>query len=440
MSGNIRARLRTWLSFDGLWQHPDFVRLWAGETISVFGSLIGRTALHFTAILVLDARPFEVAALLALGIVPELIFAPFVGVWVDRLRRRPIMIAADLGRATLLASIPLAYAFDALTMEQLYVVAFLTGILSICFEVAYQSYLPSLIKREELLEGNSKLKASDSAAEVGAFGAAGWLVQLFTGPVAILIDAVSFLFSAFYTKRITKTESTPAPEEERTGMLREAKEGIQPILGNPFLRTTIVSECLNHFAFGMFGAAFGLYVIRVLDFQPGVLGMIYAVGGVSSLFGAVFAARAASRLGIGPAMVSGLAVIGASMFLVPLAQGGAILAAAFLVAQQLGDGGFIVYSINEVSLRQTITPDRLLGRVNAAFEICAHGVLLIGILTGGALGETLGLRGTLALASGAMLLAALWLAASPVFRLRAAPAGALEGPPGPPLPEAGPGV
>src|SRR5947199_113081 len=275
----------------GLWRHPDFVKLWAGETISVFGSLIGRTALHFTAILVLDARPFEVAALLALGIVPELIFAPFVGVWVDRLRRRPIMIAADLGRATLLASIPLAYAFDALTMEQLYVVAFLTGILSICFEVAYQSYLPSLIKREELLEGNSKLKASDSAADVGAFG-----------------------------------------------------------------------------------AACGLYVIRVLDFQPGVLVMIYAARGVSSLFGAVFAARAASRLGIGPAMVSALAVIDASMLLVPLAQGAAILAAAFLVAQQLGDGGFVVYSINEVSLRQTITPDRLLGRVNAGFELCAHGV------------------------------------------------------------------
>src|SRR5207249_3437996 len=215
----------------GLWRHPDFVKLWAGETISVFGSLIGRTALHFTAILVLDARPFEVAALLALGIVPELIFAPYVGVWVDRLRRRPIMIAADLGRATLLASIPLAYAFDALTMEQLYVVAFLTGILSICFEVAYQSYLPSLIKREELLEGNSKLKASDSAAEVGAFGAAGWLVQLFTGPVAILIDAVSFLFSAFYIRRITKTESPPRPRRSARGCCARLKKESRPFLG-----------------------------------------------------------------------------------------------------------------------------------------------------------------------------------------------------------------
>ncbi len=413
MSGGTTPRLR----FDGLWRNADFVRLWAGQTISVFGSLIGRTALQFTAILVLDARPFEIAALLAMGIVPELIFAPFVGVWVDRLRRRPIMIAADIGRAALLASIPATYAFDALTMEQLYLVAFLTGILSICFEVAYQSYLPSLIQREELLEGNSKLKGSDSVAEVGAFGAAGWLVQLFTGPIAIFIDAVSFLFSAFIG-RIKKTERAPAPKEERTGMLREAREGIQTILGNQFLKATIMSECLNHFAFGMFGAAFGLYVIRVLDFQPGVLGMIYAVGGVSSLVGALFAARIASRVGVGPAMVSGLAVIGASMLLVPLAPEGAIIPAAFLIAQQLGDGGFVVYSINEVTLRQTIAPARLLGRVNASFEICAHGVLLLGILAGGALGETLGLRGTLAIGAGAMLVAALWLAASPVRAVR----------------------
>jgi MFS family permease len=328
------------------------------------------------------------------------------------------MIVADLGRAALLASIPTTYAFDALTIEQLYAVAFLTGILSMWFGVAYQTYLPSLVQREELLEGNSKLTASDSVAEVGAFGAAGWLVQVFTGPIAILIDAVSFLFSAFFIGRIDKTEMAPEPREERTGMLREAKEGIETILGNRFLRATIVSECLNHFAFGMFGAAFGLYVIRVLDFQPGVLGMIYAVGGVSSLVGALFAARAASRLGVGPAMVSGLAIIGASMLLVPLAPAGVILAAAFLVAQQLGDGGFVVYSINEVSLRQTITPHRLLGRVNSGFEICAHGVLLLGILAGGALGETLGLRGTLTIGAGAMLIAALFLAVSPVRTVR----------------------
>jgi MFS family permease len=234
----------------------------------------------------------------------------------------------------------------------------------------------------------------------------------------MLIDAVSFLFSAFFIGRIRKAESPLAPKEARLGMVREAKEGIETILGNQLLRATIVSECLNHFAFGMFGAAFGLYVIRVLDFQPGVLGMIYAVGGVSSLIGAVYAARAARRLGIGPSMIAGLAVIGASMLLVPLAPQAVALAAVFLIAQQLGDGGFVIYSINEVTLRQTIVPAHLLGRVNAGFEICAHGVLLLGILAGGTLGETLGLRGTLVIASTAMLLAALWLVASPVRGLR----------------------
>ena len=421
MSGAITPRFARAWRFDGLWRNPDFVKLWAGETVSVFGSLIGRTALHFTAILVLDARPYEMAVLLAAGIVPELIVGPVIGVWVDRLHRRPIMIAADLGRAALLASIPAAYAFDALSIEQMYAVAFLTGILTMCFGVAYRSYLPSLVRREELLEGNSKLTASDSVAEVGAFGAAGWLVQLFSGPVAILIDAVSFLFSAFFVGLIKKPESQQAPKTEREGMVREAVEGMRAIVGNPVLRATMVCESANHLAFGMFGAAFGLYVIRVLDFEPGVLGMIYAVGGVSSVVGALVAGRAASRIGTGPAMVAGVAIMGGSMLLVPLAQGGVVVAAAFLVAQQCGDGGFVVYGINQMTLLQTITADRLLGRVNSGMEICAHSALLAGALAGGLLGETLGLRGTLAIGGGVMLLAALSLAASPVRDLRTAP-------------------
>src|SRR3990172_739265 len=199
--GGLFGGLRT-----GLWGHRDFVRLWTGETISEFGSLIGRTALHFTAILVLDARPYQVAVLLAADIGSGLVVGPVAGVWVDRLRRRPIMIAADLGRAALLASIPLAYAFDMLRIEQLYIVACLTGVMTMTFDVAYRSYLPSLVGREELLEGNSKLTASSAADEVGAFGIAGWLVQLLTGPVAIFVDAVSFVFSAFFIGAIGKKE------------------------------------------------------------------------------------------------------------------------------------------------------------------------------------------------------------------------------------------
>jgi len=415
-------RIGNWLRLDGLWRHPDFLRLWTGETISEFGSLIGRTALTFTAILALDARPYQVALLLAADIGSGLVVGPIAGVWVDRLRRRPLMIAADLGRAALLASIPVAYAFDLLRIEQLYVVACLTGVMTMTFAVAYRSYLPSLVGREELLEGNSKLTASSAAAEVGAFGTAGWLVQALTGPVAILVDAVSFLFSALFIGAIKKQELEPAPVHEREGVVREIAEGLKTIVHDARLRALAGSEVLNHIAFAIFGTVFGLYVIRELHFQPGVLGMIYAVGGVSSFVGAMASRRVASRLGVGPAMIYGLALMGLSMLAVPLARDATLIAVGLLVAQQLfGDGSFTVYSINGMTLRQTITPDRLQGRVNAAMEAGPHGMQLLGALAGGLLGEAIGLRGTLVVGAGVMVLAAAWLAASPVRGLRTTP-------------------
>jgi hypothetical protein len=182
--------------FAGLWRHADFMRLWAGQTISVFGSLIGATAIGFTAILTLHATPFQLGMLAALRLAPGFLTGLIAGAWIDRLRRRPILIGADIGRALLLATIPLAATLRQLRIEQLYIVTFLVGILSIFFDVAYESYLPSLIGRDQLIEGNSKLSASASVAEFGGLGLAGWLVQLFTAPVTILIDAVSFVISA----------------------------------------------------------------------------------------------------------------------------------------------------------------------------------------------------------------------------------------------------
>lgn len=281
-----KATPRLPVRFDGLWKNPDFAKLWGGQTISVFGSFIGNMALRFTAILTLDAQPYEMSLLLAFGIVPEIISGPLIGVWVDRLQRRPIMIAADLGRAALLASIPVAYTLDALSMEQLYAVAFLTGILTMSFGVAYRSYLPSLVRREEVLDGNAKLSASESVAEVGGFGLSGWLVQAVTAPAAILIDAVSFLVSAMFIGRIRKLEQPPVPKAEREGILREVGQGLRAITSNQLLRTTLVAESTAHLAFGMFGAAFMLYAVRVLDFDPGLIGVIAAVGGISSLVGA----------------------------------------------------------------------------------------------------------------------------------------------------------
>jgi MFS family permease len=199
----------------GLWRNPDFLKLWTGQTVSVFGSLITWTALQFTAIIALDATPFQVAVLTAAGPVAGILAGLVTGVWVDRLPRRPLMIAADLLRAILLAGIPLAALAGVLRIEQLYAVAFLTGVLTIIFDVAYQSYLPTLISRDDLLEGNSKLTASASAAEVGAFGISGWLVQLLTAPFAVLIDAASFVVSAVCLLLIRTAVRCPPSEHPR---------------------------------------------------------------------------------------------------------------------------------------------------------------------------------------------------------------------------------
>lgn len=414
-------------AFTGLWRNRSFVRLWTGETISVFGSLVGRTALPFTAILVLDAGPLEIALLHAAELVPAFLTGPFVGVWVDRLRRRPIMIAADIGRFVLLVTIPLAHIFDALTMGQLYAVAFFVGILTISFDVAYLSYLPTIVNKDQLLEGNSKLAASTSVAEVGGFSLSGWLVQLVTGPVTILIDAISFLFSAAFVAAIKTPEPSPAPAEGRLGVREEFTEGVRFLVRDPVLRPLAAANVTLELAWALFGAVFLVFVTKDLGFKPGLLGMTFAVGGFSSLFGALLARRSALWFGLGPSMWGGLVLMGVSMLFIPLAQGATVLAAALLVAQQLvGDGGATVFEVNQVSLRQSVTPERMLGRVNAAIRLTSLGAMLVGSLIGGVMGETVGLRPTLIVGAGAVFAAALWIIASPARGLRNVPVVEVE--------------
>jgi MFS family permease len=405
-----------------LWRNPNFLRLWTGETISIFGSLVGRTALPFTAILVLDAGPIQIALLSAAELIPAFLAGPFVGVWVDRLRRRPIMIAADIGRFALLATIPIAHVFDALTMGQLYAVAFLVGILTISFDVAYLSYLPTLVNKDQLLEGNSKLAASSSVAEVGGFSLSGWLVQLVTGPVTILIDAVSFLFSAAFIAAIRAPERPPVPAGKRTSVHEEFSEGVRFLVRDPVLRPLAASAVTLELAWRLFGAVFLVFVTKDLGFKPGLLGMTFAVGGVSSLFGALLARRSADRFGLGPSMWGGLILMAVSMLFIPLAQGATATAVVLLIAQQLvGDGGATVFEVNQVSLRQSLAPERMLGRVNAAIRLTSLAAMLMGSLIGGVMGETVGLRPTLIAGAGATFVAALWIIASPARGMRGVP-------------------
>ncbi|HEU0116969.1 MAG TPA: MFS transporter, partial [Thermomicrobiales bacterium] len=303
----------------GLWAHADFVRLWTASTVSVFGTLITRTALPFTAILVLRAGPLALGFLSIAGLLPGFAIGLVAGAWVDRLRRRPIMIAADLGRAVLLATIPAAAVAGVLSLPHLYLVAFATSALSVFFDVAYQAYLPSLVGRADLIEGNAKLTAAGAVAEAGAFSVGGALVQALTAPIAILVDAVSFLWSAFLIGRIAAPELAPREDSEGHGvgnLWREIGDGLRALRDDPALLALAGSSTLAQFTYGVGGAVYLLYVNQELGFSPGPLGVIFAVGGVSSLAGALAAGRL-TRFGIGALMIAALLLASVGQALAP---------------------------------------------------------------------------------------------------------------------------
>jgi MFS family permease len=407
----------------GIWANDDFLKLWIGETISIFGSLIGRTALIFAAVLVLDASALEVGLLAAADIVPGLAFGFLAGVWVDRLHRRPILIATDLGRAALLLTAPLAYALDSLTMGQLYAVAAGTGTLTIFSDVAYFAYVPTLLTGSQLLEGNSKVAASNSVAEIGAFSAAGLLVQALTAPIAVLVDAFSFLISAVFTLFIRKPEKPIERLKERPGLRAEVSEGLRTIRQHSVLRVLGASEVTVAFSFSVYGAVYMLFVTKELGFEPGVLGFIFAVGGVSSLVGSLSAGRSARQIGAGPTIALGRMALGAFMLLLPVAQDASIVAGAFLIGQQLGDGFWTAADVNDMTIRQTVTPERLLGRVNAALRQATLAAMLVGSLSGGVIGELAGLRAALLVGCAGTILGGAIALLRPVRETRSMPIG-----------------
>ena len=408
------------LKLTGLWRHADFMRLWSGQTISVFGSMIGGTALDFTAILFLGATPVQLGVLSAMQIVPGLLAGLFAGAWVDRLPRRPLLIGADVGRALVLASLPLAALLGALHIAQVYVVALLISILSIFFDVAYQAYLPALVGKHELVEGNSKLSASAAVAEFGGFSVAGALVQALTAPMAILIDAASFVVTAVTLGMIRTREAAviPATEAGEPNLYHEIGEGLKTVWGHPLLRASAAVELLHNLGNGVFAALVVLYMSRGLGFNPAVLTPIWAVGGLSSFAGAALAPRLSLRWGAGLAMAVGLGVAGLSGLFILLASGATLFSGICLGIAQLGDGFFTVYQINVVSLWQSVTHERLLGRVNATMKFIALAATLIGSLAGGVLGQAVGVRSTLAGAVVCTLAAAVLLGLSPVRKFR----------------------
>jgi MFS family permease len=417
-----------------LWTDPDFLKLWSAQAISELGSRITREGIPLTALLVLHAGAVQMGLLNALGGIAVLVFGLAAGVWIDRLRRRPVLIAADLGRAALLASIPAAALAGRLAMGQLYAVAALAGVMTVFFTVADQSYLPALVDRDRILEANSKLTLSSTIAEIAGPGLTGFLVQAITAPIAILFDALSFLASALLLAGIRKREPPP-PRRPPEHVLTATLAGVRRIFADPVLRPLALRSATAWVFHGFSGTLYLLFAIDVLRLRPAVLGIVIATGGVGAMAGAFLAQRLERRVPLGPTFLATSALYGLTLFLVPLAgmatapppagspadaapPGGWPAAALLIAVQLIGDLVFTVYSINEVSLRQRVAPADLLGRINAGMQLLARGVYPLGALIGGYLGERLGVRPTLALAAAGLLLSTLWLLPAPLRRLR----------------------
>ncbi|HVH05589.1 MAG TPA: MFS transporter [Myxococcota bacterium] len=391
-----------------LWREPDFVRLWGAATVTNFGSMITQLAVPFAAIQVLHATPAELGVLRALVIVPGFALGLFAGSWLDRTRRRPVLIGSDLLRAALYASIAAAAALGRLSMPWLYAVAFAAGVLSFVFHVARDAYLPALVRRDALVSANARLRGGEAASEGAGFGVGGWLVQLLGAPQALLVDAGTFLASAGLLATIRAPEPPPVPRRRaRTARdrLREIGEGLRVVLAHPGLRPLALAGALLAASWQTTGIVYLLFLDE-LGFDAGWLGVVFAAGSVSSLAGSLVARPLGRRLGAGRAMAAGLGVHALSMALVPLVGGPGALGFTLLAAQQLGDGGEVVFSVHGSSYRQAALPLDLQGRAAASFAFLAQGGMLLGTVAGAALGELAGARATLAIGAAGMLGAA----------------------------------
>jgi MFS family permease len=406
-----------------LWQNHAFVRVWSAASISIFGSLITRFALPVIAILTLHAGPFEVAVVRSIDLLSALLVGFVAGAWVDRLRRRPVLIWADLGRAALLLTIPVSFVLGTLALWQLIAVAAAAAVLTTFFDAADHAYLPTIVERQRLIEANSALAASGSVAEFVGFGIAGALVQLLTGPITILIDVATYLVSASLLLTVRTPEAPPPPAADREPVLDEIREGIRLVRGDPLLRPFLGAQMLMSTMWGVFGATWFLFAIRDLEITPVMIGVIAGVGGASSFVGAVIATRATHRWGIGSAAIGAMVLAALGNLFIPLAPAGApLLAVLFLFGQQLlGDASVTVYDVTETSVKQARVADRELGRVSSVFHVGSAAAQFGAAIGAGLLAEVIGLRATAFLAPLGALLAAAVLYWSPARRLRDLP-------------------
>ncbi|HWL34323.1 MAG TPA: MFS transporter [Gaiellaceae bacterium] len=395
-----------------------FRRFWAGQSISLLGDQISLIGLPLVAVLVLDANAAQMGYLVAAELAPNLLFSLHAGAWADRrARKRRTMIATDVGRALLIGSIPVAYAFDALTFPHMLAVAFLMGTLSVLFHVSYSALYAALVPRERLVEGGSITHGSRALSYVAGPSIGGLLVQAISAPVTLVVDACSYIVSALILRGVEVEE--PAIETPGKG---HVVAGLRWVFGNPIVRAALgATATINFFNF-VFFALFILYATTSLDIAPATLGLVLGAGAVGGLLGAFITNPVARRIGIGRAFALGCVVFPAPLLLVPLADGPQWVILACLFLAEFGSGlGVMMLDISAGAIAVAVVPDRLRSRVSGAYMVVNYGVRPLGALVGGALGTWIGLRETLWIATAGALLGVLWLLPSPILGLRELP-------------------
>jgi MFS family permease len=400
-----------------LHRDPQFRRFWVGQTISVLGDQVSALAIPLTAVLALNASALQVGVLASLAWLPHLLFSLPAGVWIDRRpHRRVNMILADFGRAAALATVAVAWWLGALTIWQLLAVAFSVGALTVFFDLSYSQFFVALVRREQFVDANSKLSTSRSVSYIAGPSIAGFLVQVFSAPVALLGDAFSFVGSALALRGIDVVEPEVGP---RGPVRRDLADGFRFVRHQPLLRASVLcTSTINFFNFLLF-AIFVLYASRTLGLSPATIGIVLGTASIGALAGALIAPRVGRRIGIGRAVVVGSVLFPAPMALFPLAHGPHWLSASMLlVGEFLASVGVMLFDVNQNALMAMVTPNEIRSRVVGVTRFFNYGVRPIGALLGGVLGAAIGLRPTLWISVLGCLLGVFFLLASPMPHTR----------------------
>jgi MFS family permease len=400
----------------------DFTRLWSALSISLMGSAITTLALPLIAARTLGASALQMGVLAAASQAPYLLVSLPAGAWVDRMRRLPVLIASDLASALLLLSIPIAAIFGTPPYIQLCAVAFGVGTFTVLTEVAHYAYVPTLVGRQQLTPCNSRLQISHSVANTAGPGFAGVLIQLLGAPLAVLADSVSFLASAILLRTIRKPEADVELDDQPVSLLQSVRDGLRMLLRHSLLRPIVlVTSTAGFFESGLL-ALYILYASRYLNLSPLLIGLIFAAGGVGAIPGAILAERAGERFGVGPTIIGGYASAGAAALLLPLAAGPvAVIALILMIGKAFGGITDTAANIHQWTLRQTVTPDRLAGRVTAGQRFVVYGAYAVGALASGAVGSAIGVRAALFVFAIGMIVSPFLGVFSPLRRLREQP-------------------